>query len=329
MPKDVIITPASGLIDFKDVSGVSDATIQLSDTGDLIISNANGNISLGNTAANLYIGDGVNSVDIIFEQSGKVRALTGKTLTLGQSDSSVAVASPLTLNSTLTAGTSTFNGNITLPTGAGTNIIKAGTGDGASFTTYNLKINSWWGIGFGDYQDLTTVKAYIDCRTGNFGSSGQFVSTVATGTAPFTVASTTKVTNLNADFVDGASVGTSWTDVTGNTIPIRHAAGYLYSNYFNTPADITAVAPTHVAIQTGSDNYIRWQTLAQFKTNLDVGGGGQFFGSQAVKAIAYNSNIITQNVTVSTGNNAISAGPMTISNGFTVTIANGANWIVV
>lgn len=35
--------------------------------------------------------------------------------------------------------------------------------------------------------------------------SGQFVSEVATGTAPFDVDSTTKVTNLNADLLDGLS----------------------------------------------------------------------------------------------------------------------------
>ena len=35
-----------------------------------------------------------------------------------------------------------------------------------------------------------------------------FTSTVATGTAPLTVASTTKVTNLNADLLDGLDVHT-------------------------------------------------------------------------------------------------------------------------
>lgn len=90
MAKDVIITPASGLIDFKNASGVSVSTIQLAD---------NGTLSLGNTASNLYIGDGTNSVDIIFEQNGKIRALTGKTLTLGQSDSAINLNAPLTYTS--------------------------------------------------------------------------------------------------------------------------------------------------------------------------------------------------------------------------------------
>jgi hypothetical protein len=90
MAKDVIITPASGLIDFKNASGVSVSSIQLAD---------NGTLSLGNTASNLYVGDGTNSVDIIFEQSGKIRALTGKTLTLGQSDSSINLNAPMTYTS--------------------------------------------------------------------------------------------------------------------------------------------------------------------------------------------------------------------------------------
>jgi hypothetical protein len=54
----------------------------------------------------------------------------------------------------------------------------------------------------------------------NINSSGivtatRLTSSVATGTAPFTVSSTTLVTNLNADLLDGKNTGTS-----GNTIPL-------------------------------------------------------------------------------------------------------------
>lgn len=112
MAKDVVITPASGLIDFKNASNVSVATISLSDTGQL---------SLGNTASNVYIGDGTTSVDIIFEQNGKIRALTGKTLTFGQSDSNLNIAAPMiytspdaskTITATmLNAGSLSFSGS--------------------------------------------------------------------------------------------------------------------------------------------------------------------------------------------------------------------------
>lgn len=57
--------------------------------------------------------------------------------------------------------------------------------------------------------------------------------------------------------------------------------------------------------------------------------GGQYFGSAATKAIAYNSNTISENITITSGNNGLSAGPITISNTFTVTVADNANWVIV
>lgn len=47
------------------------------------------------------------------------------------------------------------------------------------------------------------------------------------------------------------------------------------------------------------------------------------------KGLIENSSTITENVTVTTGNNAISAGPVTISSGVTVTIPSGSTWVVV
>jgi hypothetical protein len=57
--------------------------------------------------------------------------------------------------------------------------------------------------------------------------------------------------------------------------------------------------------------------------------GGQYFGSAATKAIAYNSNTIGENVTVTAGNNGLSAGPITISTSYTVTVETGAVWVIV
>lgn len=57
--------------------------------------------------------------------------------------------------------------------------------------------------------------------------------------------------------------------------------------------------------------------------------GGQYFGTATTKAIAYNANSISENITVTAGNNGLSAGPITISTGFTVTVQTGANWVIV
>ena len=74
----------------------------------------------------------------------------------------------------------------------------------------------------------------------------------------------------NVKYLEGAVRDPSWTSWSGNNIPVRSPNGYLYSNYYNTPADKTIVSPSHIAVQTSSDDYIRWQTQAQFKTNLGI-----------------------------------------------------------
>lgn len=190
MPKDVLITPASSKIEFKDNSSNIDGIIQLDASDNLSITSPNGILNIGSASGHVYIGDGVTVTDLIFDQSGTIKAATGKTLTIGATGSNVILTGTLStsstnlitnLNADLLDGqqgsyyapiaSPTFTGIIGIP-GTGTNQIKAGTGDGASFTTYNMRIRSWWGIGFTDYQDLTTATVYIDTRAGKIGASG-------------------------------------------------------------------------------------------------------------------------------------------------------------
>jgi hypothetical protein len=85
--------------------------------------------------------------------------------------------------------------------------------------------------------------------------------------APFTVDSTFKVTNLNADLLDGYNSSTA----AGNsTVVVRNASGYVYANYFNSTSGTTATTPTNIWIETGSDSFFRKQTPAQFITNLGL-----------------------------------------------------------
>lgn len=110
MSDDVLITPASRKIEFKDSAGNVDGKIELDANGNLNITSPGGDIGLGDATADVYIGDGTNNVDIVFEQNGEIRGLTGRTLTLGQSDSNV----------TVTAQNFTANG-LSYPTSDGTN----------------------------------------------------------------------------------------------------------------------------------------------------------------------------------------------------------------
>lgn len=57
--------------------------------------------------------------------------------------------------------------------------------------------------------------------------------------------------------------------------------------------------------------------------------GGQMLGSADVKAISYNAKTISENITVDATVNAFSAGPISVANGYSVTLADGAVWVVV
>jgi len=58
-------------------------------------------------------------------------------------------------------------------------------------------------------------------------------------------------------------------------------------------------------------------------------GSGQMLGSAAVKAIFYNSQHIAENLTLASGTNGLSAGPVIVDNGFEVTLSAGTEWSIV
>jgi len=68
MASDVLIVPGSSLIKIVDSSSVTQGIINLDGSGNLVI-NANTGLNLGDTSSDVFIGDGVNSVDIVFEVS--------------------------------------------------------------------------------------------------------------------------------------------------------------------------------------------------------------------------------------------------------------------
>lgn len=56
---------------------------------------------------------------------------------------------------------------------------------------------------------------------------------------------------------------------------------------------------------------------------------GQMLGYAATKAIFYDAQTIAENITVGATQNALSAGPITVSGGFAVTVTAGGSWKVV
>jgi hypothetical protein len=100
------------------------------------------------------------------------------------------------------------------------------------------------------------------------------------------------------------------------------------TGYFDLPAGTTAQRP-------GSPNsgMIRFNSdLGQFEGYngsawSSVGGGATGGGSDTV--FVETSNVVTQSYTLSSNKNAVTAGPVTINSGATVTVPSGQSWVII
>ena len=175
MSDDVLITPASRKIEFKDSGGTVDAKIETDSSGNLNITNPGGDISIGDTTADVFIGDGVNNIDLVFEQNAEIRGTSGVTLTLGDSNTTLRTGTDLSLNSNDITNVGTIStGRVTITNNAVPLIFNesghSGTGQwwrmpldggdlrfdvsltgGSNFTTYDavLQLNADGNVGRG------------------------------------------------------------------------------------------------------------------------------------------------------------------------------------
>lgn len=194
---DVLITPASGKIEFFDASDNIDAKIELDASGNLSITNPGGDISIGDTTADIFIGDGVNNVDIVFEQNGEIRGLTGVTLTLGAADSFVQVATSLTVTGNLFVDTNTlYVDAVNNAVGVGTSTPNTygktvSSGDIAALARGLLKFYDTDSSNYVALRAASTVAANITWTLpASDGSSGQVLSTDGSGNLSWAAAGT-------------------------------------------------------------------------------------------------------------------------------------------
>ena len=88
----------------------------------------------------------------------------------------------VTINNGSISANGAITGNQFRLTGIGdTNYITNGNGDAASYSSHNMIIRSWWGIGFRDNNDV--CRTVLDTRTGNLSTLGTIAaaSVVASG----------------------------------------------------------------------------------------------------------------------------------------------------
>jgi hypothetical protein len=120
-------------------------------------------------------------------------------------------------------------------------------------------------------QSIGGVKTFTGIPAFNGGVSGT--------SAPFTVDSTTVVTNLNADLLDGQNLVSTASTV--NTVAGRDGAGDIYARLIRTTytedGGITSTAGVHMRVNANTDNYSRIVTGTGFVNwleNYDGAGSG-------------------------------------------------------
>jgi hypothetical protein len=201
-------------------------------------------------------------------------------------------------DSSWTAVPSPNNGTLTMNTsGTGLSGSATFTADQAGGSTFTVASNANSGNG------ASTLVARD--ASGNFTANAITATNFIGGGASI---SAINASNLSSGTVASARISGSYTGITG--------VGTLSAGVWQGTSISTTYTDAKVTSVNGSTGAV---TVA----------AGQFFGSAAIKAIAYNANTIGENVTVTTGNNGLSAGPITISSGFTVTVQTGAVWVIV
>ena len=182
-----------------------------------------------------------------------------------------------------------------------------------------------------------------------------------------TVSSTTKVTNLNADLLDG---------YTALNLPYLGGSVNVWINDDGGQPRFYFANNSHTYLRTGDNFYFRsdnntsmgsidgnggtWtiygsgqsentqstyrlEVQGQNGLNIKTSSVGVSSGQRAVVLRAdgdkqwidrygvfkRNRNTVVENVTVANGDNCMSAGPLTINNSVTVTISDGGSWSIV
>lgn len=107
--------------------------------------------------------DKIDNTEAVTSVAGRVGAVTLAVADVAGLQAGLDAKAP--------AANPTFTGLVTLP-GVGGNGFLAGTGDGATYTTHNVVLKGWWGIGIARYDDI--IYGYYDTRTGTWDVKGGY-----------------------------------------------------------------------------------------------------------------------------------------------------------
>jgi hypothetical protein len=144
-------------------------------------------------------------------------------------------------------------------------------------------------------------------------------------------------TNLNTDKAEVSSLGTA--AFTATTAYATAAQGALADSAAQPAAVVAKTAATGSAvIPTGTEaqrdgspsaGYLRFNSDATSFEGYDGSAWGSIGGGATSDAIYENSATIAEDITIVTGRNGMSTGPISVASGITVTVESGARYVVI
>lgn len=183
-------------------------------------------------------------------------------------------------------------------------------------------------------QTIDGTKTFSSTISGSISGNAGTVTNGVYTTGDQTIGGTKTFSSTISGSINGnAATATRWQ--TGRTVSITGDISYT-SGSLDGSSNVTGTG-TLATVNSNVGTYgsasaipvvtVNGKGLVTSVSTVAV-AGGQYFGTAAVKAIAYNSNSIAENITITTGNNALSVGTITISSGFTVTVSSGCRWVI-
>ena len=260
------------------------------------------------TAGNLVAGElalNTNDGKLYFKNSSNVVTL------LAQS----SAASPVTTISFGTTGLTPSTATSGAVTVAGTLAITNGGTGLTSFTTGQIHYGSF-STSANLFYDSANIRLGVGTNspavTATFvGTDAMLIPKGATGSRPTGVAGYLRFNTTSNEF-EGHN-GTAWSSVGGSAISNDTSTA---SDLF--PTFLSATTGTATSIFTSNAKLLYKPSTGEFKASAVVASNG----------IVVNSQTISTSYTIAAGNNAMSAGPVTVASGQTVTVASGSRWVV-
>jgi hypothetical protein len=321
--------------------------------GQLLIGNSTGNtLSKATLTAGtaITVTNGSGSVTVAAQLTDSTSSTS---TTTAATPNSVKTAYDLANNALPKAG-GTLTGDVTLNAQSDLRFADADSSNWVAFQAPSVVAsNVTWTLPSADGTS-SQVLSTNGSGTLSWATPASGTVTSVTGTSPIVVATgtTTPAISIQAattsqsgavQLTDSTSSTSTTTAATPNSVKTAYdlanaalpkAGGTLTGNvdnsatgYFDLPSGTTAQRPG-----TANSGMIRYNSdIGKFEGYTTTWGsiGGGATGSGGDDVFYENGQTVTTNYTLTAGKNAMSAGPITINSGVTVTVGSGQSWVIV